>query len=57
MGDNKSFVYLDADRYEDLVSRSTHLFMLEKAYEELTSYRFDDFVKALFGEQTGSPNE
>ena len=57
MDDHKSFVYLDADRYEELVSRSTQLFMIEKAYVELKSYQFDDFVKILFGAKAENRNE
>ena len=51
MGETKSFVYLEIDQYEELVSRSTQLAMIEKAYKELaSSYKFDDFVNVLLGE-------
>ena len=49
MDDRKSFVYLDADQYEELVSRSTQLAILEKAYRELKSYELDAILKMIFG--------
>lgn len=50
MSESKSFVYLDVDQYEELVSRSTQLAMIEKAYKKLTSYKFNDFIEVLLGE-------
>lgn len=50
MGESKSFVYLDVDQCEELVSRSTQLAMIEKAYKELKSYKFDNFMGVLLGE-------
>lgn len=49
MEERKSFVYLDADRYEELVSRSTELSIIEKAYKGMKSYQFEEFLKSLFG--------
>ena len=51
MEERKSFVYLSADRYEELVSRSTKLAMLESAYKKLKSYENDIILKAIFGEK------
>lgn len=45
----KSFVYLSADRYEEMVSRSTEFFIIEKAYKGMKSYQFEEFLKSLFG--------
>lgn len=49
MDELKSFVYLDADRYEELVSRSTEFSIIEKAYMGMKSYQFEEFLKSLFG--------
>lgn len=51
MEECKAFVYLDADQYEGLVSRSTQLAMLERAYKELKSYEIDTILKTIFGEK------
>ena len=51
MEERKSFVYLDADQYEELVSKSTQLAMLERAYKELKSYEIDVILKTIFGEK------
>lgn len=40
------FVYLS---YEELVSRSTELSIIEKAYKGMKSYQFEEFLKSLFG--------
>lgn len=45
----KSFVYLSAGRYAELVSRSTVLSIIEKAYKGMKSYQFEEFLKSLFG--------
>lgn len=45
----KSFVYLSAERYEELVSKSTELSIIEKAYMGMKSYQFEEFLKLLFG--------
>lgn len=49
MDELKSFVHLYADRYEELVSRSTELSIIEKAYMGMKSYQFEEFLKSLFG--------
>ena len=49
MDERKTFIALDIDRYEELISRSTQLAMIEKAYKDLKSYEFDSLVKVLFG--------
>ena len=51
MEEYKSFVYLDIDQYEDLLSRSTQLAMLERAYKELKSYEVDVILRTLFGKK------
>lgn len=43
--------YLDAYQYKELVSRSTKLEMLERAYKELKSYEVDAILKTIFGEK------
>lgn len=49
MDDRKLFVFLGTDQYEELVSRSTQLSIIEKAYMGMKSYQFEEFLKALFG--------
>ena len=49
MEERKSFVYLDAVQYKEMVERSMQLAMLERAYKDLKSYEFDSLVKVLFG--------
>nr|DAO83690.1 MAG TPA: hypothetical protein [Caudoviricetes sp.] len=44
-------VELNKKRYEELVSESTQLAILEKAYKGMKSYEFDNFVKVLFEEK------
>mgnify|MGYP004600972921 CR=1 FL=1 len=51
MDERKTFIALDTDRYENLISRSTKLSMLEKAYKDLKSYEFENLVKVFFGEK------
>ena len=51
MEECKVFVALEKDQYEELISRSTQLSIIEKAYKGLKSYDFDNFVKVLFGEK------
>lgn len=51
MEERKSLVYLDADQYKELLSRSTKLEMLERAYKELKSYEIDAILKTIFGEK------
>ena len=48
-GRTQSLVYLDAYQYKELVSRSTKLEMLERAYKELKSYEIDAILKTIFG--------
>lgn len=49
MDECKTFIPLDVDRYEELISRSTELFIIEKAYKGMKSYQFEEFLKSLFG--------
>ena len=42
-------VDLNRKRYEELISESTQLEILEKAYKGMKSYDFDNFVKVFFG--------
>lgn len=51
MEERKSLVYLDADQYKELVSRSTKLEMLERAYKDLKSYDVDAILKTIFGKK------
>ena len=44
-------VDLNRKRYEELISESTQLAILEKAYKGMKSYDFDNFVKVFFGEK------
>lgn len=44
----KVFVPLEKDQYEELIARSTQLAIIEKAYKRMESYRFDEFMNALF---------
>ena len=44
-------VELNKKRYEELISESTQLSMLEKAYKDLKSYEFENLVKVFFGEK------
>ena len=48
MSECKVFVPLEKDQYEELISRSTQLEIIEKAYKGMESYRFDEFMKVLF---------
>lgn len=52
MDECKVFVALEKDQYETLISRSTQLAIIEKAYRRLKSYDFDSFMKVLFDEET-----
>ena len=51
MEERKSFVYLDAVQYKEMVERSMQLAMLERAYKELKSYEIDVILKTIFGEK------
>ena len=51
MDERKTLIPLDADRYEELISESTQLSMLEKAYKDLKIYEFENLVKVFFGEK------
>ena len=51
MEERKSFVYLDAVQYKEMVERSMQLAMLERAYKELKSYEIDTILKTIFGEK------
>ena len=51
MEERKPFVYLDAVQYKEMVSRSTKLEMLERAYKELKSYEIDAILKTIFWEK------
>ena len=51
MDECKVFVALEKDQYEDLISKSTQLVIIEKAFKRMESYRFDEFLKVLFGEK------
>lgn len=51
MSECKVFVSLEKDQYEELISRSAQLAIIEKAYKGMESYRFDEFMKVLFGEK------
>ena len=48
MSECKVFGPLEKDQYEELISRSTQLEIIEKAYKRMESYRFDEFMKVLF---------
>lgn len=49
MEERKSFVYLDAVQYKEMVEKSMQLSMLERAYKELKSYEIDAILKVIFG--------
>nr|DAQ77716.1 MAG TPA: hypothetical protein [Caudoviricetes sp.] len=49
MEERKSFVYLDAVQYKEMVEKSMQLSMLERAYKELKSYEIDVILKSIFG--------
>lgn len=49
MDDRKLFVFLDTDQYEELISRSTQLSIIKKAYMGMKSYQFEELLKVLFG--------
>lgn len=49
MEERKSFVYLDAVQYKEMVEKSMQLSMLERAYKELKSYEIDVILKVIFG--------
>lgn len=49
MEERKSFVYLDAVQYKEMVGKSMQLSMLERAYKELKSYEIDVILKVIFG--------
>ena len=51
MEECKVFVALEKDQYEELISRSTRLSMIEKAYKDLKIYEFENLVKVFFGEK------
>lgn len=51
MEERKSFVYLDAVQYKEMVERSMQLAMLERAYKELKSYEIDVILKTIFGDK------
>lgn len=51
MEEHKSFVYLDAAQYKEMVEKSMQLSMLERAYKELKSYEIDVILKTIFGEK------
>lgn len=53
MEERKSFVYLDAVQYKEMVERNMKLSMLERAYKELKSYEIDVILKTIFGEKEG----
>ena len=48
MEERKSFVYLDAVQYKEMVEKSMQLSMLERAYKELKSYEIDVILKVIF---------
>nr|DAQ52791.1 MAG TPA: hypothetical protein [Caudoviricetes sp.] len=49
MEERKSFVYLDAVQYKEMLEKSMQLSMLERAYKELKSYEIDVILKVIFG--------
>lgn len=54
MEEHKSFVYLDAAQYKEMVEKSMQLSMLERAYKELKSYEIEFILKTIFGEKEES---